>query len=127
MKPIPDDVRRFILMSIPSVPFLEAALLMRARPGRTCTAADVAAGLYVSERTASDLLRALCDAGMVQCADASDGRYWYGPRDAALDASLGGLAEAYAQDLVGVTTLIHDATRRSALRFAEAFRIRKEK
>src|SRR3569832_623955 len=30
--PIPDDVRRFILASVPSVPYLEAMLLLRAEP-----------------------------------------------------------------------------------------------
>jgi hypothetical protein len=127
MHPIPDEVRRFILTSIPSVPFLEAALLMRARPGRTCTAAEVATSLYVAERTAADLLKALCDAGIVECSDPSDGRYWYAPREPTLDAALGELAAAYARDLVGVTTLIHDATRRNAERFADAFRLRREK
>ena len=29
---IPEDIRRFVLTSIPSVPFLEALLLMRAAP-----------------------------------------------------------------------------------------------
>jgi hypothetical protein len=29
---IPEDLRRFVLTSIPSVPFLEALLLMRADP-----------------------------------------------------------------------------------------------
>lgn len=127
MKPIADDVRRFILTSIPSVPFLEAALLMRARPGRVCTAGEVAAALYVPEQTARELLVALCEAGIVQCTDASDGRYWYSPRDATLEASLASLAAAYGEDLVGVTTLIHDATQRNAHRFADAFRLRKEK
>ena len=31
---IPEDVRRFVLTSIPSVPFLEALLLMRANPAQ---------------------------------------------------------------------------------------------
>ena len=29
---IPDDVRRFILTSVPSVPYLEAMLLLRGEP-----------------------------------------------------------------------------------------------
>jgi hypothetical protein len=35
------------------------------------------------------------------------------------------LAEAYAQDLVMVTRLIHDSVQRNAQRFADAFRLRK--
>jgi hypothetical protein len=124
---IPDDVRRFILAKIPSVPHLEAALLMHAQPDQERTAAEVAARLYVSERTAAELLSALCAAGILEGTDPPAARYRHAPADAALEAVMDAVARAYADDLVGVTRLIHDATRKSAHRFAEAFRLRKEK
>lgn len=123
MSSIPNDVSRFVLTSIPSVPYLEAALLMRGAPDRDWSVGEVAASLYVSERTAADLLDALAEAGLVQ---REPGRFRYGPRDEALAASLDRLAACYAADLVGVSNLIHDATQKSARRFAAAFKLRKD-
>jgi hypothetical protein len=127
MKPIPDDVRRFVLTSIPSVPHLEAALLLHGQPGQARSVAEVAARLYVPERSAAELLKGLCAAGILQCTELPEPRYTYSPKDAALVAAMDALARAYADNLVGITTLIHDATQRSAQRFSDAFRLRKDK
>lgn len=123
MSRIDDAVRRFLLTSVPSVPFLEAALLMRERQGQRHTAAEVAARLYIAPRDAGDILAALCDAGIVR-ADAQGCAY--APRDEALASMMDRVAAAYHADLVGVATLIHDATGRNARRFADAFRLKKE-
>ena len=53
---IPEDLRRFVLTSIPSVPFLEALLLMRADPDRAWRRDTLARRLYVREKTAEDLV-----------------------------------------------------------------------
>jgi hypothetical protein len=127
MTPIPDDVRRFVLTSVPSVPHLEAALLLHGQPGQARSVAEVAARLYVPERTAAELLRALCAAGILQCTEVPEPRYQYSPKDAALATAMDALARVYAENLVGITTLIHDATQRSAQRFSDAFRLRKDK
>jgi hypothetical protein len=126
MAAIPDDVRRFILTSIPSVPFLEAALLLRAR-NVELTSDDVARALYVSEPGALDLLNALCAAGAVCVALGEPPRYRFAPRDERMAAAFGRLADAYAADLVGVAKLIHDSTHKNAQRFADAFRLRKDR
>ena len=127
MPPIPDDVRRFVLANIPSVPHLEAALLLRGQPAQDHGVADVAARLYVPERSAADLLKALCAAGILQCSEGAQPTYRYSPKDAAIATVMDALARAYAENLVGITTLIHDATQRSAQRFSDAFRLRKDK
>lgn len=59
---IPDDVRRFVLTSIPSVPFLEAALLFHRSPQTERTHIEVAHSLYLPEQKAAELLQALCEA-----------------------------------------------------------------
>ena len=127
MPSIPDDVRRFVLANIPSVPHLEAALLLRGQPGQDHGVADVAARLYVPERNAAELLKALCAAGILQCSEGAQPTYRYSPKDAAIATVMDALARAYAENLVGITTLIHDATQRSAQRFSDAFRLRKDK
>lgn len=127
MPPISDDVRRFVLANIPSVPHLEAALLLRGQPGQEHAVADVAARLYVPERSAAELLKALGAAGILQCSEGAEPRYRYAPKDASIATVMDDLARTYAADLVGVTTLIHNATQRSAQRFSDAFRLRKDK
>lgn len=127
MSSISADLRRFILTSIPSVPHLEAALLLHARPGQAHTAVEVAARLYVPQRVAEDVLRTLCAGGILRCDDAAEPRYRFEPGQAALGPLLDELARTYAEDLVGVTRLIHDATQKNAQRFADAFKLRREK
>lgn len=120
---IPDDVRRFVLTSIPSVPFVEAALLLRRQPAAALDTREVAAALYIQEAAAASLLQALCAAGAAQC---EGDRYRYAPRDERLAAAWDRLAEAYSANLIGVTHLIHDATQKNAKRFADAFKLRKD-
>ena len=118
--PIPDEVRRFILVGIPSVPYLEALLLLRSRPGESWAPALVARRLYVGEAQAVSLMQALVDGGIV--AAAADGSYQYSPGDEQLQQVIDALAATYAADLVGVTTLIHSRVDKRALQLADAFR-----
>ena len=120
---IPEAVRRFILTSIPSVPYLEAALLFHGGAAeRSC--AEVARALYLPEAKAAELLGQLCDAGILALRE-PERLYRFAPRDAGLAQAIDRLAETYAGDTIGVTHLIHDATGKSAQLFADAFRLRK--
>lgn len=119
---VPADVRRFILTSIPSVPFLEAVLLLRAEPEHAWDAQRLARRLYVPERTAAELLEQLTAGGI---AHPAEGGVLYSPRDELPDL-IDRLAAAYAADLVTVTDLIHSRIDKRAQQFADAFRFRKE-
>lgn len=121
---LPADVRRFILTSVPSVPYLEALLLLRADPGHPWDAAQLARRLYVPERTGIELLDLLRDSGITQPAGEGAG-VRYAPA-AELAELLDRVAHAYASELVTVTELIHSRIDRRAQRFADAFRFRKE-
>lgn len=120
---LPADVRRFILTSVPSVPYLEAVLLLRAEPVKDWDAAELARRLYVPERTAGDLLEQLRSSGMAQGSTGSAVRY---APTAELAALIDQVAQAYASNLVGVTDLIHSRIDRRAQQFADAFRFRKD-
>lgn len=122
---IPDDIRRFVLTSIPSIPYLEAALTLRRDPGTPWDAFGMARVLYLPPPRAAELLRDLTGAGVAQF-DPQDQTYRYAPRDEPLAAMLDRLAELYRNDIIGITQLVHDATQRSAHRFASAFNIRKD-
>jgi hypothetical protein len=121
---LPPDIRRFILTSIPSVPYLEAVLLLRTEPERAWDAAQLARRLYVPERRGIELVGQLRDSGVA--ANVGDGgavRYAPAPELATL---LDGVAQAYATDLVTVSSLIHSRIDRRAQQFADAFRFRKD-
>lgn len=121
---IPDEVRRFLLTSVPSVPFLEALLLLRAQPDQQWDAAAVARRLYVTTAVAGELLQQLVQAGIGQPAGEGTTCTWGPP--APLAALIDELARHYAENLVGVTQLIHSRTDQRARQFADAFRWRKE-
>jgi hypothetical protein len=122
---IPEDLRRFVLTSIPSVPFLEALLLMRADPDHAWRRDTLARRLYVREKTADDLLADLCTARIaVPCQDGE--AYRYAPADAGLRERIDRLADLYATHLVEVTHLIHSSLDRKAQQFADAFKWRKD-
>lgn len=124
MPELPADVRRFILTSVPSVPYLEAVLLLRAQPQQSWTGSLLAQRLYVPERTAADLVMQLRDGGVAEAAGESAVRYGPGPELAGL---LDRLAHAYTANLMTVTDLIHSRVERRAQQFADAFRFRKDK
>lgn len=119
---LPADVRRFILTSVPSVPYLEAVLLLRAEPQGSWDAAQLARRLYVPERTGAELLALLRASGVAQ----GEGEAVRYAPPAELADVLDRLAQAYAANLVAVTDLIHSRIDRRAQQFADAFRFRKE-
>ena len=122
---IPEDLRRFVLTSIPSVPFLEALLLMRADPDHAWRRDTLARRLYVREKTAEDLLVDLCRARIVvPCQDGD--AYRYAPFDTGMRERIDRLADVYARHLVEVTHLIHSSLDRKAQQFADAFKWRKD-
>jgi hypothetical protein len=123
---LPDDVRRFLLTSIPSVPYLEAILLLRGQPEIGWTVAAVARRLYLAEPAAAELVRALAGAGIAAVQPGAPETFQYRPASAELQAMLDAVARAYATNLVRVTDLIHSRVDKRAQQFADAFRWRKD-
>jgi hypothetical protein len=118
---ITDELRRFILVSFPSVPHLEALLLLRRDPQRGWIAPTLARNLYIDERRAADVLRELAAVELIAADAHGDCRY--APASPALRDLVDQLADVYAHALVPVTNIIHG---RSAELFADAFKLRKE-
>jgi hypothetical protein len=126
LKALPDEVRRFILTSVPSVPYLEAILLLRSEAQAQWDAARVSSRLYIAEARAAELLEQLAAAGVAQRMEAPGACYRYQPGTAELAARLDMLAAVYANNLVVVTDLIHSRIDKRAQQFADAFRLRKD-
>ncbi|MES2832369.1 MAG: hypothetical protein V4695_10285 [Pseudomonadota bacterium] len=121
---ISDDIRRFLHTSVPSVPYLEALLLLRSDTAHDWSAVRLACALYTNETIAKGLLEAL-HAGSIVVAS-SVGTFRYDPATAELRQLIDSLAAVYAANLVEVTHLIHARSNSKALRFADAFVWRKE-
>jgi hypothetical protein len=122
---IPDDVRRFILTSIPSVPHIEALLLMRREPQEAWSKQRIAPRLYISEEKASELLTDLAGAGFISAEAENASIYHYAP-SAAQSEMVDQVADVYAGSLVEVTNMIHRRSVARVQQFAEAFRLRKD-
>ena len=124
---IPDEVRRFVLANLVSVPQLEALLLLRASPADSWTPERVAARLYVSPAVIENLLGQLAETGVVATEGTGTQRAWrYAPRTPELDALCAQIEDVYARHLVQVSRLIHSKGDRAAQRFADAFKWRKD-
>lgn len=124
---LPADLRRFIVASIPSVPYLETILLLRAEKTRTWTAATMARRLYLPETAAADLLTTAADAGLaVRVESQTSLSFRYGATDPHVSRLVEQLAEHYGRDIVAVTGIIHSRVDRRAEQFANAFRLRKD-
>jgi hypothetical protein len=122
--PIPDDVRRFVLTRIPSVPFLEALLILRAESNSSWDDAALAQRLYIPQARAQELLTQLAEAGFAR-RDA-ESQAWRWTPEPELAGVVDTLAQVYAENLIGITELIHSRQDRRAQQFADAFRWRKD-
>lgn len=127
-QPIPEELRRFVLTSIASVPHLEALLLLRGGAHQDWTVQMVAERLYIGDKLAATVLADLSRAGMTITLRHEGGEpvFRYQPATAALGLVIDALAELYARRLVDVTHLIHSKLDRKAQQFADAFTWRKE-
>lgn len=117
---IPDDVRRFVLTSIPTVPHLETLLLLWRDPRDGWTVEEIAQRLYVPPAVAEGLAKDLCVAELVDC-EGEPAMYRARREPERLDTLVGGLDRAYTRHLREVTRLIHSNLDRRAERFKQAF------
>jgi hypothetical protein len=125
-EPIPEELHRFILTSVRSVPVVEAVLLFRAAKGEPLDVRRLAQRLYLPEKQAGEIVAELHEAGVLAREAELPDCYRYAPTSPELGAMLEMLAHFYASNLVDVTRLIHSSTARRAMQFADAFKLRKD-
>ncbi len=118
------EIRRFILTSIPSVPYLEALLLLYSEPAAAWSAASLAKRLYIGDKKAEELLSQLKDAGIV--ATRGDPNFFVYAELPHLHELIGELSLLYSKNLLEITHLIHSKTNRQAQQFADAFKLRRD-
>lgn len=118
---VPTAVQRFILLFIPSVPYLEALLIVRNQPDRLWDAAEIAPHLYVSEATAQTLLDALYKNGALIIDTRAPDKFRYQPKTQEMGRLIEQLANVYPHHLIEITHLIHAKLNKKAHKFANAF------
>lgn len=123
---IPDEVKRFILVHIPSVPYLEAILLLRSDALHGWDRKRLALRLYCSEKDAAELLARLHACGFLVLVNQELLVYRYLPQLDDLKQKIDLLAHTYTSHLVEVTNLIHSKIDKKAHYFADAFVWRKD-
>ncbi len=123
---ISDEIKRFILTSVPSVPYLEAMLLLKNETAPPWDSTRLANRLYISEKAAASLLAELHEAGVTRIDDEALVSYCYSPATDSLREIIDRLADVYAAQLVEITNLIHSKTGKKAQHFADAFKWRKD-
>lgn len=121
------ELRRFILR-IPSIPFLEALLLLRSTPAQTWDAESVARRLYINSQQALELLNGLVAARICKEVRRSSVGFVYKPESDELSKLIDDLADEYAHNLIEVTNLIHANSNKDqkVQLLADAFVLRKE-
>lgn len=123
-EPIPEDLRRFILTSVPSVPFVEALLIFREAQDTPVTIDLLARRLYMGEKGAAEIVGQLRSSRLIEPVEGAGG-HRYAPA-AELNDMIERLAHFYRTQLVDVTDLIHSKTGRMAQQFADAFKLRRD-
>lgn len=123
---IPDDVRRFIVTSVPSIPHLEGLLLLRDVSIPAWNAEILAQRLYINPRQAAELLIAFHNGGFLAPVEGSPGEYRYQPSHPTLRSIVDQLAQAYSEDLIGITNLVHSVGGKKVQQFADAFKWRRD-
>jgi len=123
---IPEEVRQFVVSYIPTVPFLEAMLLIRNEGEQPWDGKRLAKRLYMSERAASELLRQLYQSGFTAEVEGLPGAFFYAPGVPDIAMVVDKLAATYGQHLVEVSNLIHSRNAKRAHQFADAFKLKKE-
>jgi hypothetical protein len=121
-----EQIDRFIVDEIDSVPQLEALLLVWNNRPKEWNSGSMARALYVSPDVAQDILRRLAQRHLIAEVNANSGQYVLQVDSAEREQLLASLDKVYRRELVRVSTMIHSKASRAVRDFASAFRFKKD-
>jgi len=121
-----DEIFRFIVEEIDSVPELEALLLLRQQRSTFWSPVDLANRLYIQPEQARALLAGLIRKQFAASAPGEPEMYRYETSEER-DVVIGGVEQLYRRETVRISTLIHNKPSAAIRDFARAFRFTKEK
>ncbi|CAN5302172.1 hypothetical protein BH11PSE11_BH11PSE11_11170 [soil metagenome] len=106
-------VRKLVKTSIPSVPHLEALILIQASAGECWDADHLSSRLYIGHDECRAVLRDLYMSGFLRKEEKEDGlNYRYSPLSDSVQEGVEQLAKAHGTNLRGITDLIHANARK---------------
>ncbi|STY29173.1 Uncharacterised protein [Legionella wadsworthii] len=123
---ISNEIRRFILNSIPSVSYLEAMLLMRSVKDHDWTVEELSKRLFINESATETILKQLQGTGIIKMINNEMPLYRYEPQTPELKNLIDQIAILYSSHLIEITNLIHSNIGKKAHKFANAFIWRKD-
>ena len=125
--PPENEVDRFILSEIETVPHLEALLLIWNSRPQPWTVENLALRLYVPGESARALVEDLVRRSLVALVPGSPEGYRYQSESKEKDSLLASVEDTYRRELVRVSRMIHSKPSAAVRAFARAFRITKER
>lgn len=126
-KNIPNEIRRFILDSIPSIPYLEAMLLMKFTPQQHWDMNTLSERLFITKDAVGNIIKQLLFSGIIKPLESDPSFYFYCPENEQLKNIIDELASLYKTNLVEITNLVHSRSENVAQNFSDAFIWRKDK
>ena len=117
-----EEVDRFILKEIESVPHLEALLLLWKRQPNQWSTEDMADALYISSEAAQPILLDLKQRGFAKL---ESGKYSYHATEERNEL-IAKVDRTYRRELVRISTMIHAKPSAAVRAFARAFRFTKD-
>lgn len=121
---IANDVERFLLDSIDTIPHLEALLLIFQAPASSWAVDEVAARIYVTQKEAGAILEDLARRSLIARVEQVPAKYQFVGRSEAQTQFLQTVADTYRTQLVRVTRLVHSNASSQVRDFARAFLIK---
>ena len=122
-----EEVRRFLLNQVDSVPQMEALLLIWESRPKEWTEKALAERLYIETEVVKILLPPLAQRRLVRVQGSGENRYSWQSISEEMDRLMETVACAYRLDLIRATSLIHSTASSAVREFARAFRFTKER
>ncbi len=125
---VPDrqQVDRFIVDEIDSVPQLEALLLFWKNRPQLWSCESLAKALYVSPEVSREILTRLAQRQLIAEFEGSNGEFAVNADSEEKEHLLASLDAIYRRELVRISNMIHTKASRGVRDFADAFRFKKE-
>ena len=120
------QVDRFIVDEIDSVPQLEALLLFWNSRPKSWSCQSMAKALYVSPAVSEDILRNIAHRRLIAEVEGNDGEFALNADSDEKERMLASLDAIYRRELVRISNMIHSKASRAVRDFANAFRLKKE-
>lgn len=121
-----EEVYRFIVNQIDSVPHLEALLLLWRSAPRQWPEGELAERIFVNAGAIKNIVRDLSKRGLIHSAGGSARVVWYDADSEIRNKLIERVDTRYRTDLVRISNLIHAKTPAALRDFSQAFKFTKD-